>query len=434
MPESSTSATRTDQSPPGGGRKRQVPPFWVIALTMATFAFGTDDYVIAGVLPAIAHDLTVGEPVAGQLMTIFSLTYAIGAPVAAVLTAGWNRRRLLTIGLVVFALANLVAPAIGSYPQLVGLRVIAALAAATVVPAAFSLAVGLAPAQRQGRYLGIVMSGLTSSIVLGVPLGTWIGGALGWAATLVFVGVLGVVALGTIRATLPPAPGVPDESLSDRLAPLRQPAVLVGLAAIAVTVFGNMVLFTYLAPYVRDLAGAGSTALGIAFALAGLAGIVGGQLGGRASDRWGPDRALQLGVGGFATAMLVLIVLGFLRPVPFPVALPLLVIWAMFSWWIPLPAQTKLLGLAGSSGPQVLALNSSAVYVGVSIGGAVGGLLFGAYGTSVLPYAAAAAQLLALLVFAVAARLGRSGASVVAVSEPTTEPADAPHARASHGQ
>ncbi|MFD0478960.1 hypothetical protein ACFQ0B_70350 [Nonomuraea thailandensis] len=138
--------------------------------------------------------------------------------------------------------------------------------------------------------------------------------------------------------------------------------------------------------------------------LAGLAGFAGGQLGGRAADRWGPDRALITGVVGFAAVMAAFGAGWFLRPVPLVALLPLLVVWAGVSWWIPPPAQTRLLALAGSAGPQALALNSSAAYVGVSGGGAAGGLVLGAYGSGWLPAVAAGVELVALGLFWLAGR------------------------------
>jgi predicted MFS family arabinose efflux permease len=96
----------------------------------------------------------------------------------------------------------------------------------------------------------------------------------------------------------------------------------------------------------------------------------------------------------------------FLRPVPLMALLPLLVVWAGVSWWIPPPAQTRLLALAGPAGPQALALNSSAVYVGVSGGGAVGGLVLAGHGGGWLPAVAAGVELVALALFWLAGRAG----------------------------
>ncbi|MCP9955941.1 MFS transporter [Actinomadura madurae] len=107
-------------------------------------------------------------------------------------TASWSRRRLLTGGMLVFSAANLAVPLATSYPALMTLRVVAALAAAVVLPTVFAVTAALSPPGRQGRDLATVMAGLTGAIVVGVPLGTWIGAAFGWQATFVTGGLLGL--------------------------------------------------------------------------------------------------------------------------------------------------------------------------------------------------------------------------------------------------
>ncbi|MEV4834799.1 MFS transporter [Nonomuraea sp. NPDC049486] len=383
-------------------------PAWLAALTFTMFTFATDDYVIAGVLPALSRDLGVSEAVGGQLVTGFSLAFALTAPAASVGTASWPRRGLMTGALLLFVAANGAAALVTSYPVLMGLRVLAAVAAAAVVPAAYAITASQAPAGRQGRYLALVMGGLTGSLMLGVPIGTWVGGAFGWRATFVLAALLGLVSLVAVRRTLPHvAPEPAEGSLRDRLAPLARPQVVAGLLGIVAIVLGSMMVMTYLAPFLRELAGAGPVEVGWVFVLAGAAGFAGGQLGGRAGDRWGADRALIAGICGFGAVMAAFTVAWGLRPLALLALLPLLALWAGVSWWIPPPAQVRLLALAGPAGPQALALNSSAVYVGVSGGGALGGVVLEWHGPGLLPAAAAVVEVVALVLFWQAARLGR---------------------------
>lgn len=380
-------------------------PVWLLGLTWLMFTFSTDDYVIAGVLPELAADLHVSEAAAGQLVTVFALTCAPVSPIAAVATATWRRRPLLGLALLVFIAANLTAPLVGGYPALVALRVAAAAAAATVIPAAFSIAAACAPEGRQGRYLGLITTGLTASIALGVPIGTWTAAAAGWRAVFVLGAAFGVLALGVLWRTLPEPPAARAMPLRERLAALRRPALLAGLLAGTAAVGGNMILQTYLAPFLRELSGVGPATLGAVFVALGVAGLAGAQLGGRASDRWGPGTALLIGCGGFALVMGGIAVLWTARPTALWTVLPLLMAWSVLAWWIPTPTAARLLALAGPAGPQAMALNSSAVYAGVAGGGALGGVLLGGYGGGALPIAAALAALLAIALFRFADRL-----------------------------
>ena len=146
-------------------------------LTLGAFAIGTEGFMIAGLLPALARDLNVGLPAAGHLVTAFSLAYAIGAPVMAVLTAGLERRRLLAVAMGGFSLANLLAALAPGYAGLLVARLLLALSAASFMPAASGYAAALGGPERRGRALSMVTTGLTLAIIAGVPLGVLVGRA-----------------------------------------------------------------------------------------------------------------------------------------------------------------------------------------------------------------------------------------------------------------
>lgn len=385
--------------------RRPSSGLWLLALTLTAFTLQTDDFVIVGVLPSIADGLSVGEAAAGQLVTVFSVVCAVIAPVAAVVTASWSRRHLLTGGMLVFSAANLAVPLATSYPALMALRVVAALAAAVVLPTVFAVTAALSPPGRQGRDLATVMAGLTGAIVAGVPLGTWIGAAFGWQATFVTGGLLGLAALAFLRITVPDVAPSPEAGLSGRLRPLARPAVLLVLLAAVVAVLGNLMLQTYLAPFLDDVAGVTSSGLGGLLVLTGVAGIVGGRFSGTLVDRFGPARTFALATAAFTAAMAGLALSWSLRPAHLALVVPLLLMWSAAAWSVPPPVQTRVLAFAGpESGPQALALSSSAVYVGASLGAGFGGWLLGTLGPAALPVTAGACAMLALVLFGLAER------------------------------
>lgn len=236
----------------------QRPPLWLLALALAAFAVQTDDFIIIGVLPSIAFDVDVSEAAAGQLVTVYSLVYALTAPLWAVLFARISRRRALFWALAVFTAANVVVPLVDGYLPLVALRVVAALAAAVVLPASLAIASTQAPPERRGRYLATVMTGLTGAILIGVPLGTWIGALLGWQATFVFGGLLGLASLALAARALPAgADGTDQEpqAPADLVRPLVNRTVAVVLAITVLTVAGNLAFQTYIAVVLSGLSG-----------------------------------------------------------------------------------------------------------------------------------------------------------------------------------
>ncbi|MFW5418865.1 MFS transporter [Nocardiopsis sp. CNT-189] len=389
-------------------------PVWLFVLLAAGFVLYTDDYVIAGILPELARDLGVAEAQAGQLITVFSLTVAVAAPVAAVVFARVPRRYLFTAALLVFIAANAAAAFTPSFAVLMALRVVAAGAAASMTPAVFAFAAQHAPAEKVGRYIAVVSLGVTGSIAAGVPVGTWIGGHFGWRATFAAMALAGIAVLVAIAAALPrekdagEAPG-----LGEQLRTLRRAPVSLGLLANCALMTGSMMMLTYLAPFLADTTAAGVNERALAFSLSGLAGIACIWLGGSASDRWGPDRALAFGIGTITVSMALLWGLWLLRPAPFSLVIVVGTVWGGMAFWNSPAIQARLHALAGPVAPQALALNTSGTYLGVAAGGAIGGLALSSLGAGALPLIAAGSGLGALLLLTVARRLTVTGAGPV---------------------
>lgn len=378
--------------------RRSPLPAWLLALLGACLVLYTDDYVIAGILPEVSADLDVSESTAGQLITVFSLTVAVAAPLAAVALVRVPRRALFATGLAVFVAANTAAAFVPNYPALFALRIVAALAAASVTPSVFAFAAEQAPPDRTGRYIAVVALGVTGSIALGVPVGAWIGGQWGWRATFGTMAVAGVVALVALLATLPrDEPPREAPSLSEQLRTLRAAPVSLGLLANTALMTGSMMMLTYLAPVLAETASAGVGQRAVTFSLSGVAGMVGIWLGGVAVDRWGADRTLTVGIAGIGASMVCLWLLWLARPVPFAVLLALGTVWGGLSFWNSPAIQARLYALAGPVAPQALALNTSGTYLGVAAGGAIGGALLATAGVGSLPLVAAAFSAAALL-------------------------------------
>jgi DHA1 family inner membrane transport protein len=200
----------------------------LLPLSLALFAVGTDGFVIAGLLPAIARDLGVDIPAAGQLVTAFALAFAVSAPVLGAATSALDRRATMLIGLAGFSVGNALTALGPTYPVVLGARVFTALGAGLIGAAAFSTAAAIAPPERQGRALATVMGGLSISMALGLPAGTLIGSA-DWRVTLWAVTAIGLVAAAGVAFGVPVV-SLPSTSLRTRLRPLRETSVLGMLA------------------------------------------------------------------------------------------------------------------------------------------------------------------------------------------------------------
>ncbi|MDT0444203.1 MFS transporter [Streptomyces johnsoniae] len=396
---------------------------WLVCLLLATFVIGTDDFVIAGVLPAIADDLEVSEAAAGQLVTVFSVTYALAAPPLAVVTARLPRKALLVGGLSVFAVVNLLTALAPGYALLMVMRVVTALVAATITPAAFAIAGRMAEPERVGRAMGVVAAGLTVSLFVGVPVGTLLGDVFGWRSTFVAVGLLTLSVAVASGYFLPRLPGAPEIGVRQQVRILARPAVMLCVAG---TVFGassGLMIYTYIAPVTEDLAGRSGAVLALFIGVVGVAGAVGTFVCGRLTDRWGADRVLLVTFGGVLAATGVLAVIGGVGGGDAPVWLVAVTLagWGFAGWGFNPPMNTRALQLAGDAGTEAVALNTSGLYVGIAVAGGVGGAAVAAWdGTGV----AVASAVIGLAAFTLmAASIHRYPTTT---PEPTPTPAPAP--------
>lgn len=371
-------------------------PVWVLVLFVALLATGTDELVIAGVLPAVATDLDVSIGVAGQLITVFAVAYALGAPLLSVLTDRFGRRNVLVVGLLVFAVANAGAALAPGYPTLLAARVAAALAAGAVTSAAFATAAAGAPEGRQGRVLSVVTAGMTVALFTGVPVGAWIAGAHGWRATFWLLAALSVgVAVG-VWATAPGIPGGEPATLGARLAPLRSLPVARLVGATFLCGSGGLMFYSYLGPLTAELADDSYQALSLILLVVGVAGIGGVVLGGRTTDSWGPRNARRFVIAGHGVALLALAVLA-LSGVRNALAFAgLVAAWSVFAWALNPPLQASMFAAAPQAGMTAMALVISGMYLGTGVAAGVGGLIIELVGVEYIPLAGGVLLFLAL--------------------------------------
>lgn len=375
------------------------PMYW---LALGAFAIGTEGFMIAPLLPDIASEFSVSVGTAGQLVTFFALAYALSSPVLTALTGAFNRRRLLIFALAAFSLANLLAWAASSYWMLMLARVLLAFSAGLYLPGANAVAGALVPPEQRGKTIAIVSGGLTLAITLGVPLGAMLGASAGWRSTFACVAVIAACATIGLVWGLPRGFGdhLPTASLKQRLSVARMPAVLLALLTATLWSMGTYVVYTFLALYLEA-----STAVTPAFVSGilfswGIASAAGLYLGGRWTDRFGAAsvQAPALFVMTLAFLAMSVIPLTLTKTTALVPVLLAVCAWGAAAWAFNPAQQARLMSLAGVSvGSVALSLNASFMYVGFSMGAALGGLTITHASTLELGYVAALCSASALV-------------------------------------
>ncbi len=351
-------------------------PLALLALTLSAFAIGTTEFVIVGLVPTIAQDLGVSLPSAGLLVSLYALGVAIGAPVLTALTGTLNRKTVLLSVMALFAFGNLLAWMAPGYVSLTGARILTGLAHGVFFSIGSTIATELVSKDKAASAIAIMFTGLTVALVTGVPLGTWIGQHFGWRATFLVVAVLGAIALvgsawlvpGNLRQPTP-------AKLSQQLAVLTQPRLLLVYAMTAVGYGGTFVAFTYLAPILQQVSGFEPGAIGLIMLVYGVSVAVGNIWGGRLADRLGPVPALNI---IFAALALVLLMFTFTAGNPVTAVLTVL-IWGGFAFGNVPGLQVYVVQLAEKYTPQAVdvasGLNIAAFNVGIALGSLIGGLI-----------------------------------------------------------
>ncbi|MFI7691850.1 MFS transporter [Nonomuraea sp. NPDC049655] len=338
-------------------------------LAAGNFAIGTGMFVTAGLLTPISADLGISTSAAGQLMTVFALAYALLSPLLAALTARLSRKRLLLLALAVFVAGNVLTALAPTYPLVMATRVVAAAGAAMFTPTASGVANALTSPERRGRALALVMGGLSVSSAVGVPLGTWLGSASGWRATMWLVVGLGVIGFAGVAALVPDVRVAVSGRLGERFAPLADRRVLVVLVTQLLMFGAGFTAYTYIGS-LFDLP------LPAVLWAWGLGGIVGNQLGGRLTDAYGPRRMVLIGLAA-STVFLALIPVANLA---LPIALVWALLWGALGWLVAPAQQFRTVAAVPDNVPIGLGLLSSAQYVGLFAAGIAGGVALDAYG------------------------------------------------------
>jgi DHA1 family inner membrane transport protein len=368
-------------------------PIAIFALSLAAFAIGTTEFVIAGILPDLSADFSVSIPTAGLLVTAYAAAVAIGGPILAVLTAHLPRKPMIIALLAVFTIGQGLCALAPSYGWLMAARVLVACGHGLFYGIASVAVADLVPSAKRGGAIALFLGGITVANVLGVPGGTAIGNALGWRAAFWAVGGFGLVATLLVAWLLPPAHerhGQPS-SIKAELSALRHHHVYLTYALITVASIGLFSLTTYLVPLMIRVTGIPQSTTPIYLVVAGVGTILGIYAGGRAAD-WRLMPALLVIL--LLQSAIAAIILAVSHSAP-AMAVAVFVFGA-FQFAFNSPVQSRILA-ASSHAPNLAAtLISTAYNIGIAAGAWVGALwIDGGLGYASLPVVSVVCSLIA---------------------------------------
>jgi len=374
----------------------------LLALAMTGFICIVTETLPAGLLPEIGSGLGVSPSFAGQMVTVYALGSLLAAIPLTIATQSWRRRTVLLLTIVGFLVFNSVTALSSNY----WLTLVARFFAGVSAGLAWSLIAGYARRmvvpQLQGRALAVAMVGTPIALSLGVPLGTWLGGFMGWRMAFGLMSAMTVVLIAWVLIKVPDYPG---QSSSQRMA-LRKvfstPGVRPVLAVVFTWMLAHNILYTYVAPFVAKAGLANDVdVVLLAFGVAALAGIwVTGRL---------VDRHLRTTVlASLATFAAVAVFLGLFSDSASAIYAGVF-IWGLTFGGAATLLQTALADSAGEGADVALSMNVVVWNSAIAGGGLLGGVLLGQWGVSTFPWVLLALLLISLGIAARAREHGFTG-------------------------
>ncbi|WP_395066975.1 MFS transporter [Paraburkholderia silvatlantica] len=391
-------------------------PLPLLALAVAAFGIGTTEFVIMGLLPDVARDLSVSIPAAGMLVSAYALGVTIGAPIVAIAIANVPRKQALMRLIGIFIVGNLLCALAPNYSILMAARIVTAFCHGAFFGIGSVVAAGLVAPNRRAQAIALMFTGLTLANVLGVPLGTALGQIAGWRTTFWAVTVIGILAAAALQLCLPAKIEMQKASLVHEFGVLKNPQVLMVLGMSVLASASLFAVFTYITPILEDVTGFSPHEVTFVLLLFGLGLTVGSTLGGKLAD-WKLMRSLLTFL-----AMIAVVLAAFSLTMHDQIAaMATIFVWGILAFAIVPPLQILIVNRASEAPNLASTLNQGAFNLGNAGGAWIGGVAISAGAPlTALPWVGVATAFAALALTLVSAHIDRRARRRVAVSGPTS--------------
>jgi len=371
------------------------------ALLAGNFVIGTGILLPAGMMNDLAAGLGVSVAKGGSLIWAGAIVIGASAPLIAAVTSEVDRRLLLAGSLLLYVVGHLLSALSLNFEMLLAVRVVTTLAAGVFTPQAAATVGLLLPPERRGAGITFIFLGWSIATVLGMPMGSLIGATLGWRTAYGLLSVLSLIAMAGVWWGIPRGLRVQRLSFASWKGVFLNPVLVLVLLVTVACLSGQFALFTYIAPVLKESLAASPSTIALIFTWTGFWGVVGNSLASRVSARFGNATAILL----FLTSLTAGLALWPLGHGSMAVTLLASGVWGFGTFAANSLQQARLMAIAPPLASASIALNTSGIYVGQAVGGALGGLLVAGGRMDLLSWAGVAFMLAGIACTIAAARL-----------------------------
>jgi len=381
--------------------------FKIYMLAFISFLAGTAEFVIAGILDKVADSANVSVSTAGQLITIFSIGFALGSPIIMMAAAKMDRRKLLMLSLLTLVVGSILTATLSGFTFLIVSRVILALGTGVFLTTAMTVAPKLAAPNRQAGAIATILAGASSALILGVPIGRVVASAYDWTVIFWGIGLLSLLGIFAVAKTIPSTEAEAPVPLRQQLAFLKRPNIAMAFGITFFVFAGYSVLNTFLTPFLSNVVGMSERGISITFFALGIASLIGSKLGGFFADRIGSSRTLISSVIIQITSLVLLSTILSSTSGSVVIEVILLMLWATSAWIFGTTQNFNLASLAPEASGIMLSLNTSFIHIGIAVGAGAGGIVVGSLSMLAISWIGAVSAVIAMLIAAISFRITR---------------------------
>jgi predicted MFS family arabinose efflux permease len=250
-------------------------PLLIVILALGVFGIITTEMGIIGVLPQVAQKFHITTSAAGILVSIFALVVALSGPFITLLSSGINRKFILLISVLMFAVSNVVYIFTMSFNVMVVFRIIPALAHSAFFSVALVVAASLVSPEKSSQAVTKVFTGITAGFAFGVPLTSYLAELISVEVAFMFGAIISIIAFFGILIWLPSMPVKEKMTYGQQLSVLRKPALWLNIASVICLFAAMFSVYSYFAEYLGQVTQVNGSWISIMLFVFGLVMILG---------------------------------------------------------------------------------------------------------------------------------------------------------------